>query len=55
MLGGRSFGHDGAGGQLGFADDEYGVGFAYLSNQMGGIVDQRANLLTAAVRTCLRD
>jgi CubicO group peptidase (beta-lactamase class C family) len=51
----RSFGHDGAGGQLGFADDEHGVGFAYLSNQMGGIADQRANLLTAAVRSCLRD
>jgi len=55
MLGERSFGHDGAGGQLGFADDEHGVGFAYLSNQMGGIADQRANLLTAAVRSCLRD
>jgi CubicO group peptidase (beta-lactamase class C family) len=55
MLCDRSFGHDGAGGQLGFADDEHGVGFAYLSNQMGGIADQRANLLTAAVRSCLRD
>jgi len=55
MLGSRSFGHDGAGGQLAFADDEYGVGFAYLSNQMGGIADQRANLLTAALRSCLRD
>ena len=43
MLGDRSFGHDGAGGQLGFADDELGVGFAYLSNQMGGIADPRAN------------
>ncbi len=55
MLGDRSFGHDGAGGQLGFADDEHGVGFAYLSNQMGGIADHRANLLTAAVKACLRE
>jgi CubicO group peptidase (beta-lactamase class C family) len=53
LLGPRSFGHDGAGGQLGFADDEYGVGFAYLSNQMGGLVDARANELTAAVKGCL--
>jgi hypothetical protein len=28
---------------------------AYLSNQMGGITDARANLLAAAVRSCLRD
>jgi CubicO group peptidase (beta-lactamase class C family) len=53
MLGPRSFGHDGAGGQLAFGDDEYGVGFAYVNNQMGGIGDQRANRLTAAVRACL--
>lgn len=53
LLGDRSFGHDGAGGQLGFADDEFGVGFAYLSNQMGGLVDARANELTAAVKGCL--
>jgi len=53
MLGDRSFGHDGAGGQLAFADDEYGVGFAYLSNQMGGLVDGRATELTAAVKHCL--
>jgi CubicO group peptidase (beta-lactamase class C family) len=53
LLGDRSFGHDGAGGQLAFADDEYGVGFAYLSNQMGGLVDSRANELTDAVKGCL--
>lgn len=52
LLGDRSFGHDGAGGQLAFADDEY-VGFAYLSNQMGGLVDARATGLTAAVKSCL--
>ena len=40
-------------GALAFADDEYGVGFAYLSNQMGGLVDARATELTAAVKACL--
>ncbi len=53
LVGSRSFGHDGAGGQLGFADDEFGVGFAYLSNQMGGLVDARATELTAAFKDCL--
>ncbi len=53
MLGPRSFGHAGAGGQLGFADDEHRVGFAYLSNQMGGYGDARARLLTLAVRSIL--
>jgi CubicO group peptidase (beta-lactamase class C family) len=54
MLGPASFGHAGAGGQLGFADAEYGVGFAYLSNQMGGYGDARARELTVALRTALR-
>jgi CubicO group peptidase (beta-lactamase class C family) len=49
MLGAASFGHAGAGGQLGFADAEAGVGFAYLSNQMGGYGDARARSLTAAL------
>jgi CubicO group peptidase (beta-lactamase class C family) len=49
MLGPRSFGHAGAGGQLAFGDDEYAVGFAYLANQMGGYGDARANQLTAAL------
>jgi CubicO group peptidase (beta-lactamase class C family) len=53
MLGDHSFGHDGAGGQLGFADAGYRVGFAYLSNQMGPVLDQRANELTRALRACL--
>lgn len=53
MLSAASFGHDGAGGQLGFADDEFGVGFGYVSNQMGPILDQRANELTRALCACL--
>ncbi|HEV2783594.1 MAG TPA: serine hydrolase domain-containing protein [Actinophytocola sp.] len=53
LLGPRSFGHDGAGGQLAFADDEFEVGFAYVNNRMGGASDDRANGLTAAVRACV--
>ena len=53
MLGPTSFGHAGAGGQLAFADTEHRVGFAYLSNQMGGYGDGRANALTAALARCL--
>lgn len=53
MLGPTSFGHAGAGGQLAFADLDHGVGFAYLSNQMGGYGDARARQLTLALRACL--
>jgi CubicO group peptidase (beta-lactamase class C family) len=55
LLGTRSFGHGGAGGELAFGDDTYRVGFAYINNRMGGIGDRRATLLTAAVRSCLHD
>jgi CubicO group peptidase (beta-lactamase class C family) len=53
LLGPRSFGHGGAGGELAFADDTHGVGFAYVNNQMGGIPDERARVLVDAVRACL--
>jgi len=53
MLGARSFGHAGAGGQLGFGDLEHEVGFAYLNNQMGGYGDARARELTRAVKAVL--
>ena len=49
MLGPTSFGHAGAGGQLAFADADKEVGFAYLSNQMGGYGDRRARALTEAL------
>ena len=53
LLGPRSFGHGGAGGQLAFADADHEVGFAYVNNQMGGVPDERARLLVEAVRGCL--
>ena len=53
MLGRASFGHAGAGGQLAFGDAEHAVGFAYLSNQMGGYGDERARQLTLALRSIL--
>ncbi|MEU7043111.1 serine hydrolase domain-containing protein [Streptomyces varsoviensis] len=53
MLGARSFGNDGAGGQFAFGDDEFGVGFAYVANRMIGHGDARANRLIEAVRGCL--
>jgi CubicO group peptidase (beta-lactamase class C family) len=53
MLGPASFGHAGAGGQLAFADAELGIGFAYLSNQMGGYGDARARSLTEALSRAL--
>lgn len=53
MLGARSFGNDGAGGQFALGDDEYGVGFAYVANRMVGHGDARANRLITAVRDSL--
>jgi CubicO group peptidase (beta-lactamase class C family) len=53
LLGARSFGNDGAGGQFAFGDDEYGVGFGHVANRMVGHGDARANRLITAVRDCL--
>jgi CubicO group peptidase (beta-lactamase class C family) len=55
MLGRTSFGHDGAGGQLAFADAQSGVGFAYLTNQMGGPDDHRTQRLIAALEGSLKE
>ncbi|MEV7596309.1 serine hydrolase domain-containing protein [Kitasatospora sp. NPDC089797] len=53
LLGARSFGNDGAGGQFAFGDDEFGIGFGYVANRMIGHGDARANRLVDAVRGCL--
>ena len=54
LLGPSSFGHGGAGGSLGFADPDAGVGFGYVMNRL--ITDgtnRRAAKLVTAVRDCL--
>jgi CubicO group peptidase (beta-lactamase class C family) len=55
MLGPGSFGHPGAGGSLGFADPEAGIGFGYVMNQMQTNLsaDPRPTSLVEAVRRCL--
>lgn len=55
LLSPTSFGHAGAGGSLGQADPESGVGYGYVMNQMaGGIAgDPRTIRLNDAVRSCV--
>jgi CubicO group peptidase (beta-lactamase class C family) len=50
-----SFGHPGAGGSVGFADPEAGVGFGYVMNRMGPhiLVDPRASALIDALYEAL--
>jgi CubicO group peptidase (beta-lactamase class C family) len=55
LLGHGSFGHPGAGGSLGFADPETGIGFGYVMNQMrtGLAADSRPAALIEAIRRCV--
>jgi CubicO group peptidase (beta-lactamase class C family) len=55
LIGPNAFGHAGAGGSLGHADPDSGVGYGYVMNQMlGGIAgDPRTVALNDAVRACL--
>jgi CubicO group peptidase (beta-lactamase class C family) len=53
-----SFGHGGAGGSLGYADPDRGIGFGYTMNKMWDLgsfmtPDPRAQSLVAAVHVCL--
>lgn len=54
MLGGRSFGHYGAGGSVGLADPDRGIAVGYVMNQMhfGLAGDPRTAGLLAAVDAC---
>lgn len=48
-----SFGHDGAGGQVAFADPKHRIGFAFVTNLMLDADDTRATDLIGALKTCL--
>lgn len=48
-----SFGHDGAGGQVAFADPEHEIGFAFLTNRMEAGEDPRATRIVDALRDVL--
>lgn len=53
LLTGRSFGHDGAGGQVAFADPELNVGFGYVTNWLGVAGDPRGQSLVETLRDIL--
>lgn len=44
------FGHDGAGGQVAFAEPGLGIGFAFVTNRMEGPGDRRATAIVDALR-----
>jgi CubicO group peptidase (beta-lactamase class C family) len=48
-----SFGHDGLGGQVAFADPTHKVGFAYLTNDLQRVEDRRGILLVEALHDLL--
>jgi CubicO group peptidase (beta-lactamase class C family) len=52
-FGESSLGHDGAGGQVAFADADSRVGFAFLTNQMEAIDDFRGTRLVEALKDSL--
>jgi CubicO group peptidase (beta-lactamase class C family) len=53
LLSPRSFGHDGLGGQLAFADPAAGLGFAFITTGLRLAADDRAQKLVTAVQAAL--
>lgn len=53
MLSESSFGHDGLGGQLGFADPDRRVGFGYVTNDLRVVDDSRSIDLVTALRASI--
>jgi len=53
LLGAGSYGHDGAGGHLGFANSELRVGFGYQTRRPGATLDGRTRTICSALRQCL--
>ncbi|MEZ5165651.1 MAG: hypothetical protein R2695_03865 [Acidimicrobiales bacterium] len=55
LSGPRSFGHASAGGSLGYADPDLGIGYGYVMNKMtaGLLGDPRTTGLTEAVKACV--
>ena len=53
--GAGAFGHPGAGGSVGFADPESGIGFGYVMNRTGTdlVIDPRAQALIDATYALL--
>ena len=49
----ESFGHDGAGGQVAFADPATATGFGFVTNLMEAIDDHRATRIIDALREVL--
>ncbi|GAA4155334.1 serine hydrolase domain-containing protein [Leifsonia shinshuensis] len=54
-LGPAAFGHDGAGGQVAFADPEAQVGFAFVTNWLEAGADDRATTIVDALRAVLAE
>jgi CubicO group peptidase (beta-lactamase class C family) len=54
-MGGASFGHDGAGGSIAFAEPELSLAFSHVINRMVATPeeDRRTAALLAAVRHCV--
>jgi len=52
-LGEGCFGHDGAGGQVGFADPRRQIGFGFVTNWMMGPEDRRATAIIEVLRQLL--